>query len=53
LSFHIAPLGLYRRLDRHRLDGTEKLAGDRSVDPEAAKREAPRQSQQLFGRSQR
>jgi hypothetical protein len=47
LSFHIPPLGLHRRLDRHLLDGTEELAGDRGVDPEAAKCEAPRQSQHL------
>ena len=31
-SFHEPPFGLHRRLDRHRLNGTEKLSGDRDVD---------------------
>jgi hypothetical protein len=46
-TFHIPPLGFHRRLDRHRLHGAEKLANDRGVDPQAAKREAPRQSEHL------
>ena len=46
-SFHVPPLGLHRRLDRHRLDGAEKLSGDRGVDPQTAEREAPGQSEHL------
>ena len=43
LSFHVPPLGLHCRLDRHRLHGAEKLSSDRGVDAEAAEREAPGQ----------
>jgi hypothetical protein len=32
-SFHVPPLGLYRRLDRHRLHGAKKFSSDRGVDP--------------------
>ena len=48
-AFHVPPLGLHRRLDRHRLHGAEKLSGDRGVDAEAAEGEAPRQPQHQVG----
>ena len=40
-------LGLYRRLDRHRLHGAEKFSSDRGVNPQAAEREASGQPQHL------
>jgi len=46
-TFRISLLGLHRRLGRHRLHCAEKLAGDRRIDPQAAKREAPWQSEHL------
>jgi hypothetical protein len=39
-GFHVPPLGLGRRFDRHRRHGPQKLAGDRGVDPQAAEGEA-------------
>jgi hypothetical protein len=46
-SFHVPPLGLHSRLDRHRLHGAEKLSGNRGIDPQAAEGEAPGQPQHL------
>ena len=48
-TFHVSPFGLQRRLDRQRLDGAEKLSGDRCVDTQAAEREAPGQPEHLVG----
>ena len=49
LTFHVPPLGLQRRLDRHRLHCAEKLAGDRRIDAQAAEGEASRQPEHLVG----
>jgi hypothetical protein len=47
--FHVPPLGLHCRLDRHRLHDVEKLSGDCCVDTQAAESEAPRQPEHLVG----
>jgi hypothetical protein len=49
LAFHVSPLGFPRRLDGHRLNGTEKLSGERRVDTEAAEGEAPWQPERQVG----
>ena len=48
-SFHVPPFGLHRRFDRHRLNGTEKLSGDRGVDTETTERETPGPPEHLVG----
>jgi hypothetical protein len=48
-SFHVPASGLCCRLDRHRLDRTEQLLGDRGVDTETAEREAPGQPEHQVG----
>jgi hypothetical protein len=47
--FHVPPFGLGRRLDRHRRHGSQKFAGDRGVNPQAAEGEAARQPEHLVG----
>jgi len=50
LAFHVHPLGFQCSLDRHWLDGAEKLSGNRGVDAEATEGQAPGQPQHLVGK---
>ena len=53
LAFHVPPFRLLRRLDRHRLDGADQLAGDRRIDAQAAEHHTTRQPSIRLGRSHR
>jgi hypothetical protein len=48
-AFHVPPFGFLCRLDGHRLNGPEKLSGNRGVDTEAAEREASWQPERQVG----
>ena len=53
-GFHVPPLSLRRRrLDRHRLDGAQKLSDQRGVDAQAAKVKRQGSQHLRFGPSHR